>query len=312
LDRYTEEVKDWLNKRFSSTDDKGVYIAHQPIYGFRNEPSEPGHICRYIITYRLLESLGCLDFDSLLDVGGAEGYKAYLAQQLLGISVLSTDLSEEACRRASEIFGVEARPSDLHDMKFENGQFDVVTCSETLEHVTDWKHATSELLRIARKAVVITIPQDSETLIERNKETKEIHAHIHHFDSDSFDYLKSEGYTVTVQKVSSSLLVIPACLVDAQIRVHNEDWRHPKILTRIYNVLALATKKIFGEKTAAFIIWLDRIFCLIFRFHQTNIVVILKNKESKFQSKSVKKISINDIVNFSVPRHYLINNKRNI
>ncbi len=310
MDKYTEEVKEWLNRRFSLCDDQGVYFAHQPIYGFRNGPSEPGHICRYIITYRLLESLSRLDFKSLLDVGGAEGYKAYLAHKFLGVSVLSADLSEEACKRASEIFGIESRPSDLHNMQFEDGQFDVVTCSETLEHVTDWKHATSELLRIARKAVVITIPQDSKRMIERNKQTKEIHAHIHHFDSDSFDYLKSEGYKVTVQKVSSSLLVIPACLVDAQIRVHNEEWRHSKIFTRIYNLLTRATKKIFGGRTAAYIIWLDRIFCLIFRFHQTNIIVISKNSESISQNIFARKISIEDIVSFSVPRHYLNNSKR--
>ena len=87
LDAYTHELKDWLNKRFSSCDENGVYIAHQPIYGFRKSPCEPGHISRYIITYRLLEALNYLEFDSLLDVGGAEGYKAFLANKLFGIPV---------------------------------------------------------------------------------------------------------------------------------------------------------------------------------------------------------------------------------
>lgn len=306
MDRYTEEVKDWLNERFSSSDDEGVYIAHQPIYGFRNEPSEPGHICRYIITYRLLESLSRLDFKSLMDVGGGEGYKAYLAQKFLSVSVLSSDLSEEACKRASEIFGIESCSSDLHDMKFKNGQFDVVTCSETLEHVTDWKHATSELLRVARKAVVITIPQDSKRLIERNKETKEIHSHIHRFDTDSFDYLKSEGYTVIVEKISSSLLVIPSCLIDAQFRVHNENWKHPRIVTQIYNFMAVIMKKIFGKKTAEFLIWLDRYFCMIFQLHKANVFIILKNGDYVKKNKVAKKVSIREIVAFSVPHHYLI------
>lgn len=301
---YTEELKNWLNNRFSSCDANGVYIAHQPIYGFRNGPCEPGHICRYIITYRLLELLEFLKFESLLDVGGAEGYKAFLVRKIFGVSALSTDLSEEACKRADEIFGTGSESTDIHNMSYEDDQFDVVICSETLEHVTDWKQATFELLRVAKKAVVITVPQDCKKLIERNKENKEIHSHIHHFDSDSFNYLKSEGYTVIVQKISSSLLVIPACLVDAEPRVHNENWRHPKLTTQIYNRLTVVTKKIFGERTATALIWLDRYFCRMFQLHQTNLFVILKNKDCLLRKRN-RNVSIKDIVKFSVPHHHL-------
>lgn len=302
---YTEELKSWLNKRFSSCDENGVYIAHQPIYGFRNGPCEPGYISRYIITYRMLEALAHIDFNSMLDVGGAEGYKAFLAHKFYGIPVMSTDLSEQACKRAEEIFGIESEPSDIHKMPYGDNQFDVVTCSETLEHVTDWKQATSELLRVAKKAVVITVPQDSKKLVERNRATKEIHSHIHQFNSESFNYLMSEGYTVTVQKVSSSLLVIPACLVDAEIRVHSENWRHPKIATQIYNMLTVFTKKIFGERTTELLIWLDRYFCMIFQFHQTNVFVILKNRDYLLQ-KNIKKMPIREIVRFFVPHYFLI------
>lgn len=306
MDIYTEQLKNWLDKRFSSCDENGIYIAHQPIYGFRNGPCEPGHISRYIITYRLLEVLSYLKFESLLDVGGAEGYKAFFTQKLFNIPVMSTDLSEEACKRAKEIFGIDSQPSDIHHMLYKDGQFDVVTCSETLEHVTDWMQATSELLRVARKAVVITLPQDSKKLIERNKANKEIHSHIHLFNSDSFNYLRSEGYTVIVRKISSRLLVIPACLVDAQTRVHSENWGHPKIATNIYNKLAMVTKSVFGERTAEFLIWLDRFFCMIFQLNQANIFIILKDKDYMKQKKYADKVSIREIVKFSVPHHYMI------
>lgn len=305
LDTYTEELRDWLNNRFSLCDNNGVYFAHQPIYGFRQGPCEPGHISRYIITYRLLESLEHLEFESLLDVGGAEGYKAFLVRKIFDIPVESTDLSEEACNRAKEIFGLESKPSNIHSMLYKDDQFDVVTCSETLEHVTDWKLATSELLRVARKAVVITVPQDSEKLIAHNKATKETHSHIHHFDSDSFNYLKSEGFTVIVKKLSSSLLVIPASLVDAQPRTHNAIWKHPKIATTIYNLLTVISKRIFGKRTAAFIIWLDRHCCNMFRLHQTNLFIVLKDKDCLQYERAVKKLSIRGIVDFSVPHHRL-------
>lgn len=305
MDAYTEELKEWLNNRFRACDENGVYFAHQPIYGFRNGPSESGHISRYIITYRLLEALGHLEFESLLDVGGAEGYKAFLAHRFFGIQVNSTDLSEEACKRAKEIFNIDSKSSDIHNMSYSDDEFDVVMCSETLEHVTDWKQATAELLRIARKAVVITVPQDSKRLIERNKRLKEIHSHIHHFDSDSFNYLKAENYTVIVQKISSNMLVIPACLVDAQIRIHSENWGHPKIATQLYNMMTVITKMLFGERTAEFLIWLDHYFCKLFRLHHTNLFVILKNSGSMLHKRAKTKISITELVKFSVPHHYL-------
>lgn len=305
MENKTDVLTTWLNNRFKLCDEHGVYIAHQPIYGFRQAPSELGHISRYIITYRLLDSLCDLEFGSLLDVGAAEGYKAFLAQKIFGIPVMSSDLSEEACNRAREIFRIQSQPCDIHNLNFDDNQFDVVMCSESLEHVTDWKKATSELLRVARKAVVITVPQDSKKLIEHNKATKKIHSHIHHFDSDSFNYLVSEGYTVKVYKISSSLLVIPSCLVDAQIRDHDEAWSHPRIVTHIYNKLALMMKCITGPKTAAFLIGLDRCLCSLFQLHQTNLFVILKNRNYLLHRRVIKKIPIRDIVTFSVPHHYL-------
>jgi hypothetical protein len=56
------------------TDASGVYVAHQPIYGFRRGPCEDDNMRRYIITCQILKALGRLHFGSLLDVGGAEGY----------------------------------------------------------------------------------------------------------------------------------------------------------------------------------------------------------------------------------------------
>lgn len=306
METNSEDVKYWLNNRFRSCDDKGVYIAHQPIYGFRKQPSELGHINRYIITHRILDALQHLEFNSLLDVGGAEGYKAFLVQELFHIPVTNSDLSEEACNRAKEIFGIESIPADIHNMQqYVDEQFDIVMCSETLEHVTDWKQATSELLRVAKKAVVISVPQECIQHIERNKANNEPHAHIHHFDSASFNYLMQQGYDVKVARVCSSLLVIPSCLVDGQSRVHCDNWMHPKVATQAYNMLTLITKKIFGERMAEFLIWLDRYMCMLLRPHRTNLYIILKHKDCYLQNVVEPPVSIRRLVAFAVPHHYL-------
>ena len=96
MDVYTKETKAWLDDRFRQVDAEGVYRAHQPIYGFQWGPVPP-NIKNYIRIYEILRKLTRLDFDSFLDVGGAEGYTANLVRRFFGSEVRSCDLSSEVC-----------------------------------------------------------------------------------------------------------------------------------------------------------------------------------------------------------------------
>ena len=94
------------------------------------------------------------------------------------------------------VVGLESKPGNIHDLPFEDDEFDVVTCSETLEHVTDFRHATEELLRVAKKAVVITVPNDSIEVVEANiRRMDELdHTHINKFTMNTFDYLREDRF----------------------------------------------------------------------------------------------------------------------
>jgi hypothetical protein len=81
-------------------------------------------------------------------------------------------------------------------LPFADNQFDLVVCSETLEHVPEHTKAISELIRVASKAVVITVPHEPEEEIKENIRNRIIHAHMHSFDLTSFDYLFSYGIRV--------------------------------------------------------------------------------------------------------------------
>jgi 2-polyprenyl-3-methyl-5-hydroxy-6-metoxy-1,4-benzoquinol methylase len=132
MDSYTIEEKNLVEKRFSDSVD-GVYRAHQPIYGYMTGPCEWYFTGRYIPTLRIMKELARTKGESMLDVGGAEGYKSYIARNLFGLSAHTSDLSEEACKRAEQIFGLQATAFDIHAIPFGDGEFDVITCSETLE-----------------------------------------------------------------------------------------------------------------------------------------------------------------------------------
>jgi ubiquinone/menaquinone biosynthesis C-methylase UbiE len=302
MDTYTRETKAWLEDRFRAVDESGVYIAHQPIYGFDKMPVEPGVIENYIRTYHIMEALSHIEFRSFLDVGGAEGYKSFIVADLFGAEVRSCDLSEQACKRAIEIFGVASDVADAHSLPYADNAFDVVLCSESLEHVTDLKGAARELLRVASKAVIITVPHEAEETVRQNLDEKIPHAHIHSLDTSSFDYLKPDGYAVLARRVVSPLLSLPSKLMPVRRQQYSE--RYPKVLFDAYNSLVPLLKKIFGKRAAGLLVRADALVCRLIPRYDAMIFVILKDRQA-YKRRRTKKVSPVRIINYEVPHHYL-------
>lgn len=304
MDKYTQKTKIWVNKRFRKCDEQGIYYAHQPIYGFQKNHSEPRLLGKYIRTFQIMKAFSHLRFDSLLDVGAAEGYKVYLAKKLFNVKVKGCELSEEACQRAKEIFNIESIAADIHNLPFKDNEFDVVLCSETLEHVTDIAKAVEELLRVARKAIVITVPHDSKKTVEQNIKQGAF-SHIHSFDLKSFNFLKRAGYNVFSRKMVSPLLYkIPLALIAAKTKKHCKNMKYPKICVDIYNVCVLILRKLFGKRTMIFLIQLDKWLCRFTFFYEGELFIILKNRQYYTKKESIN-VSADQIVGFAVPYHYL-------
>ena len=186
MDHYTIETKKWLDKRFRETTPEGYFYAHQNIYGYKSPLCENEIILRYIIVYNVMRALKMLSFRSLLDVGGAEGYMAAMVRKFHGADVRLCDLSNEACARAREIFNIDADPVDGTSLPYDDDSFDVVLSSEMLEHIPDYGSAFNELLRVARKAVIVTVPCEPPEIVAENIRLKVPHGHIHAFSLDSF------------------------------------------------------------------------------------------------------------------------------
>src|SRR5579862_7344326 len=189
MDEYTLKTKSWLDRRFKTADESGIYQAHQPIYGFKNGHCDAGLLDRYVPTYRIMKALSHLRFDTLADVGAAEGLKAALAAKLFQADVVACDISEEACKRTREIFGIQSTVADTHNLPFKDAQFDIALCSETLEHVTGIRQAVGELFRVAAKAVVISVPVEPAEKVDRYLEAELPHAHIHSLNMDTFSFM---------------------------------------------------------------------------------------------------------------------------
>jgi ubiquinone/menaquinone biosynthesis C-methylase UbiE len=101
---------------------------------------------------------------SLLDVGCGEGVLTHRwAQQLEG-RVVGLDLEDPALqaewekRRAPNL---EYRVMKAEHLPFGDGEFDLATAIEVLEHVPDPEHTVSEMARVARGGhLLVSVPRE--------------------------------------------------------------------------------------------------------------------------------------------------------
>ncbi len=300
MDPYTADTQAWLDRRFREVDEEGVYYAHQPVYGFRQGPCEGWPTPRYIITYQIMRALSHLRFSSLLDIGGAEGYKSALARKVFGADVTSCDLSEEACHRAMALYGVPGRSVDIHALPFADGEFDVVLCSETLEHVSRIQEATMELLRVARRAVIITVPREPIEVVERNIREKVPHGHIHALDPTSFDFTRPTARRIHVRRLLTAALTKAFSIADALPKPQAAGLRG-RIVAAFNHSLPLL-QRVISKGAVGRLIELDDRLANTGLPYLDMIFTLIKD-ESAYSATPLVEVSPADVLDFSVPLH---------
>lgn len=92
----------------------------------------------------------------VLDVGcGIGPYVAHLIE--LGHDCIGVDTNEQAVT-AGRSLGRPLQVGSAYDLAFEDDSFDTVILVECLEHVEDVERALAEAARVARKSLVLTVP----------------------------------------------------------------------------------------------------------------------------------------------------------
>jgi ubiquinone/menaquinone biosynthesis C-methylase UbiE len=113
---------------------------------------------------KIVAEIVALSPDTFLDAGCGEGFVARrVIDAAPGIQLTGCDVSDEALQLATAANpGARFVVGSVADLPFPDRSFDVVGCFEVLEHLPGEmpRQALSELARVARQAVVLSVPRE--------------------------------------------------------------------------------------------------------------------------------------------------------
>jgi 2-polyprenyl-3-methyl-5-hydroxy-6-metoxy-1,4-benzoquinol methylase len=101
---------------------------------------------------------------SLLDVGCGEGVLVHSWAQRLGSArVVGIDLEEESIQAGwseRQAPNLEYRVMEAENLPFADGEFDLASAIEVLEHVPDPEHTVGEMARCAKRHLLVSVPHE--------------------------------------------------------------------------------------------------------------------------------------------------------
>jgi 2-polyprenyl-3-methyl-5-hydroxy-6-metoxy-1,4-benzoquinol methylase len=129
----------------------------------KHNPKNP--LQRFLIDHFFDEFIKTIKFtqiDSVLDVGCGEGFtmnrmkKAKIGKTREGIEYFETPIAI-----AKEMYpDLKIKQGDIYDLPYKANSFDLVVCTEVMEHLENPKKALRELVRVSRKYILISVPNE--------------------------------------------------------------------------------------------------------------------------------------------------------
>lgn len=139
-----------------------VVAEHRERYHSANPITRGFHTARMEKILALVKELGNgIERPRILDVGCGDGtFLSRLAGRLYGLDISAESVSE--ARKRLDGRGADIRVGDARKMPLWDAQFDVVICSEVLEHIGKPELAVAELMRVAKSGgkIIISVPNE--------------------------------------------------------------------------------------------------------------------------------------------------------
>ena len=110
----------------------------------------------------LISSVKDLELDSILDVGCGEGFTLNkLLENKIGERLEGVDFQKSAIEIGKKVHTYLAlKQGNIYKLEYKNNSFDLVIATEVLEHLKDPKKGLKELVRISKKYLLLSVPNE--------------------------------------------------------------------------------------------------------------------------------------------------------
>jgi len=100
--------------------------------------------------------------ESILDVGCGEGFTLNrLKEKGIGKNLEGVEHSKDAIELGRKIYPqIKIKQGDIYNLPYEDNAFDLVLCTEVLEHLDEPEKALKELIRISNRYLAISVPNE--------------------------------------------------------------------------------------------------------------------------------------------------------
>ncbi|HSD98592.1 MAG TPA: class I SAM-dependent methyltransferase [Patescibacteria group bacterium] len=145
---------------------------------------------------------------SILDVGCGEGFTLHKLQEAhIGKKLEGIEYQEKAIKLGKKQYpDLLIKQGSIYELPYKDSAFDLVLCTEVLEHMEDPKKALAELVRVSKKYILLSVPNEPFFMLAqllRGKNWSRLGNDIEHINHWSFlGFQKFVSEKIKIQAIS--------------------------------------------------------------------------------------------------------------
>jgi len=146
---------------------------------------------------------------TVLDAGCGEGFTLNkLMSNQIGQITEGVEYTKEAIALGKKLFpNANIKQGSIYDLPYKDGSFDLVVCTEVLEHLENPQKALLEITRLSKKYIILSVPNEPFFMLSNFLRGKNLSrlgndpGHINHWTIPSFqNFLKVNGVKIKILK----------------------------------------------------------------------------------------------------------------
>ncbi len=183
----------------NQTDNYRKYTSNNPIQ-------------KFLINNFLKTLFSCvigLPLETILDAGCGEGFiLSEFKKRSIGNYLEGIDFSEDALDIGKKMFpSLTLRQGNIHNLPYADNSFDLVICTEVMEHLGEPEKVINEIKRVSKRYCLFSVPNEPFFLISNFLRGKNISRwgndidHVQHWSSRAFEnFIKKKLNVLTIKK----------------------------------------------------------------------------------------------------------------